>query len=191
MRVGAKRISDIVRSLRTFSRLDEAEIKPVDLHEGISSTLMMLQNRLKPTHDRPEIQIIPDYAELPLVECFAGQINQALMNILVNAIDALDAKAARQEQPSFVPKITIRTQRLDHQQIAIHIIDNGPGMPEAVRQRLFDPFFTTKPVGQGTGLGLSISHQIIVEKHHGQLECRSTLGQGTEFILTIPQTLGS
>lgn len=191
MRVGAKRISDIVRSLRTFSRLDEAEIKPVDVHEGINSTLMMLQNRLKATHERPEIQIIPDYASLPLVECLAGQINQVLMNILVNAIDALDAAAKHQPKPEFAPSITISTRSLDNQQIAIHIIDNGPGMSEAVRQRLFDPFFTTKPVGQGTGLGLSISHQIIVEKHHGQIECRSTLGQGTEFIITIPQTLGS
>lgn len=189
LKLGTDRIREIVRSLRIFSRLDEAEVKAVDIHEGIDSTLMILQNRLKARSDRAEIVVIKNYGALPLVECFAGQLNQVFMNIISNAIDALEERdrerdfASGQDTPS---AITITTA-LDGEQFAcIRIADNGPGISEPIRQRLFDPFFTTKPVGQGTGMGLSISYQIIREKHHGSLDCRSTLGQGAEFMIRLP-----
>ena len=189
MNVGAHRIHEIVKSLRNFSRLDEAEFKEVDIHEGIDSTLMILHNRLKDTPDHPGVQIIKDYAQLPLVECYPGQLNQVFMNLLTNAIDALDdynkrrTSAEIKANPSFV-KISTELHHPDW--IAIRVADNGPGIREDVRSKLFDPFFTTKPVGKGTGLGLSISYQIIVERHGGKLECSSTLGQGTEFFIAIP-----
>ncbi|GAB4467369.1 MAG: hypothetical protein OHK0037_24100 [Elainellaceae cyanobacterium] len=189
MRVGTERIHEIVRSLRIFSRLDEAESKPVDIHDGIDSTLMILHNRLKPRPGREEIQVIKEYGSLPPVECYAGQLNQVFMNILSNAIDALEERnqrraiADQQAQPS---AICIKTQVLPDQQVSIHIIDNGDGMPPSVQQRIFDPFFTTKPVGKGTGMGMSISYQIVTEKHGGTLECFSKPGQGTEFVIQIP-----
>ncbi|HEY9651199.1 MAG TPA: GAF domain-containing protein, partial [Coleofasciculaceae cyanobacterium] len=193
MKIGAERISEIVRSLRNFSRVSEAEMKAVDIHEGIDSTLMILQNRLKAQGKHPAIQVIKEYGNLPKVECYAGQLNQVFMNLLTNAIDALEEATCREttdenEQPTnrFKPAIRIRTELLNNHQVAIWIADNGPGMSEQVRQRLFDPFFTTKPIGVGTGLGLSISYQIIVEKHGGQLLCFSELGQGTEFVIEIP-----
>ncbi|PSB29085.1 PAS domain S-box protein [Stenomitos frigidus] len=196
MKVGADRIRQIVLSLRNFSRLDEAEMKPVDIHEGIDSTLMILQSRLKATADHPAIEIVKDYGALPLVECYAGQLNQVFMNILANAIDALDGYNKQRSVPSAQrepSQITIRTKLVTdkHQtnhvnRVAIQIQDNGPGMTALVQQQLFNPFFTTKPTGKGTGLGLSISYQIVVDKHHGSLHCVSQPGQGSEFWLKIP-----
>ncbi len=192
MKVGADRIRQIVLSLRNFSRLDEAQKKPVDIHEGLDNTLMILQHRLKAKSEHLGVQIVREYGSLPPVECYAGQLNQVFMNILTNAIDALEEvgrsrsnsdSSALTPQPS--PVIRIRTELLD-QQVLIRFADNGPGMTAAVRQRLFDPFFTTKAVSKGTGLGLAISHQIVVEKHGGQLLCISAPGQGAEFIVNVP-----
>ncbi|MGB0560997.1 MAG: PAS domain S-box protein [Spirulinaceae cyanobacterium] len=188
MQVGADRIKEIVASLRHFSRRDEAQMKPVDLHEGLESTLMILQNRLKPRAESPGVQIIKQYGELPTVECYAGQLNQVLMNLLSNAIDALDERdrdrtyAEIEAAPS---TITLTTGLVQHQAI-ITIQDNGPGIPTSVQSQLFEPFFTTKPVGKGTGLGLAISHQIIVEKHQGQLLCDSSPEQGSTFRIVLP-----
>lgn len=183
MKVGADRIQQIVASLRTFSRMDEAEMKAVDIHEGIDSTLMILQNRLKAQPERDEIMVTRNYADLPAVECYAGQLNQVFMNILSNAIDALDDAVA--DNPELQPAIAIQTE-IFNQCVQIRIRDNGTGIPEHIRDRLFDPFFTTKPIGKGTGMGLSISYQIITEKHGGTLECIATEGHGTEFIISIP-----
>ena len=192
MEMGSERIRQIVLSLRNFSRLDEADVKPVNIHEGIGNTLLILQSRLKATSKGRLIRINREYSELPVVECYAGQINQVFMNILSNAIDAVDDCSD--------PIITIQTDvihcpdfdaSIEEQvtctpQVAIRIRDNGSGISDDVKQKLFDPFFTTKPVGKGTGLGLSISYQIVVEKHGGSLSCSSVLGQGTEFLLQIP-----
>jgi len=190
IRVGAERIQKIVASLRTFSRMDEAEFKSVDIHDGIDSTLMILQNRLKAKSDRPEIRVVKEYGNLPHVECYAGQLNQVFMNLLSNAIDALEEAIAQPNSPfqdkTRKPSIQIRTDLLNGQWVLIRISDNGPGIPEAVRQRLFDPFFTTKPVGKGTGMGLSISYQIVTERHRGTLECHSEPGNGAEFVVKIP-----
>ncbi|MCL1467346.1 GAF domain-containing protein [Argonema galeatum] len=203
MQVGTERIRQIVLSLRNFSRLDEAEMKLVNIHEGIDSTLLILQHRFKGTAKGPEIQLIKEYGDLPLVECYAGQLNQVFMNVLSNAIDALE----NQIPPKIITIRTFRGRWCDRQEnqfpedncipnaqdptpyaqfVAIAIRDNGPGMTQDVRKRLFDPFFTTKPVGKGTGLGLSISYQIVAEKHGGQLKCISDPGQGSEFIIEIP-----
>ena len=178
MKVGATRIRDIVQSLRVFSRLDEADMKVVDIHEGIDSTIMILEHRLKPKPHFSGISVIKKYQKLPMVECYPGQLNQVFMNILSNAIDVLET----QPEPR---NITISSQ-VKNQLIIISIADNGAGMPQEVKSKIFDPFFTTKAVGKGTGLGLSISHSIIVEKHNGSLKCNSELGQGTEFIIEIP-----
>ncbi|MGE5655602.1 MAG: PAS domain S-box protein [Actinomycetota bacterium] len=190
MKVGADRIREIVKSLRNFSRLDEAEMKFIDIHEGIESTLMILQHRLKASGDHPAIQVVKKYdEELPKVECYAGPLNQVFMNILANAIDALEERDRAQtkaEQIRNPSVITIRTFLSAPGWVAISLADNGTGIQESVRSRLFDPFFTTKPVGKGTGLGLSISHSIIVEKHGGRLTCISELGQGSEFLIEIP-----
>jgi NO-binding membrane sensor protein with MHYT domain/signal transduction histidine kinase len=187
MKVGTDRIRQIVLSLRNFSRMDEAEFKAVDIHEGIDSTLMILQHRLKASSERPAIEVIQDYAKLPLVECYPGQLNQVLMNILSNAIDALDDAIQHCQDSNDNPsQITIRTGIIDHQWLEITIADNGPGISEKVKERIFTPFFTTKPIGKGTGMGLSISYQIIVEKHGGKLECFSNPNQGTEFMIQIP-----
>lgn len=208
MRVGAERIREIVRSLRTFSRLDEAAVKAVNLHEGIEATLLILQKRLDARKGRPPIQVIKEYGNLPPVQCHAGQLNQVLMNILSNAIDALDeieqSKNRNEDlngvlpsvsaQPSlsaqlltlYSPTITIQTEVIGSNRVAIRIADNGPGMPKAVQKRVFDPFFTTKPVGKGTGLGMSVSYQIITETHRGQLYFNSIPGKGTEFVIEIP-----
>ncbi|AUB44651.1 Serine/threonine protein kinase (plasmid) [Nostoc flagelliforme CCNUN1] len=188
MRVGTDRIRQIVLSLRNFSRLDEAEVKGVDIHEGIDSTLMILQNRLKPEPNSPGIQVIQEYGNLPPVECYPGQLNQVFMNLIANSIDSLEefnkyrtyADIAR--QPSI---ITIRTT-VEGDFAVIRIADNGSGISENVLPQLFTPFFTTKPVGKGTGLGLSISYQIVTKKHRGQLECVPVLGQGAEFMISIP-----
>ncbi|WP_265273734.1 ATP-binding protein [Nostoc sp. KVJ3] len=185
MEVGTKRIKQIILSLRNFSRLDESEKKLVDIHEGIDSTLVILQSRLQNYKFGENINIIKEYGDLPQVECYAGLLNQVFMNILANAIDALE------ESLKHKGNICIRTKVTDENQVIIRISDNGPGIPESLQKQLFDPFFTTKPVGKGTGLGLSISYQIVVEKHGGQLECISTFGKGTEFIIKIPVELNS
>ena len=189
MKVGADRIREIVHSLRSFSRLDEAEVKDVDIHEGIDSTLMILHSRLKTKPEYPAIQVVKDYGALPRIECYAGQLNQVFMNILSNALDALDEHQQQRspvelaEHPSM---ITIQTRAIDSETVMIQIADNGPGIPDAVQKRLFDPFFTTKAVGKGTGMGMSISHQVITERHKGSLNCLSLPGQGATFIMTIP-----
>lgn len=189
MKMGTDRIRNIVLSLRNFSRMDEAEFKAVDIHEGIESTLLILQHRLKDKPECPAIEVIRDYGNLPEVECYPGQLNQVLMNILVNAIDALDelnAKRTYQEIEVNSSQITIRTSVSDSQSVEIAIADNAGGMPEQVKNLIFNPFFTTKPVGKGTGMGMAISYQIITEKHGGKLECFSTVGKGTEFIIQVP-----
>lgn len=195
IRVGSERIREIVKSLRNFSRLDEAEFKAVDIHDGIDSTLMILHNRLKPKSDYKGIQLIKEYGQLPQVECYPGQLNQVFMNILTNAIDALEetnqsrslsSNQSDQSDQTEPKTIRIRTEVIEANQVAIHISDNGPGIAEAIQSKLFNPFFTTKSVGQGTGLGLSISYQIITETHGGRLTCHSALGQGSEFVIEIP-----
>ncbi|MEO8891922.1 MAG: CBS domain-containing protein, partial [Coleofasciculaceae cyanobacterium] len=213
MKVGADRIRDLVLSLRNFSRLDEAAKKSVNLHDGIDSTLLILQNQLKASKGRSEITVIKEYGDLPLVDCYAGQLNQVFMNLLSNAIDALEANRMRQEDIpkgnslNLAPKSWIRIyteikdiSKQENQtssfpgkmspnhlpSAVIRIADNGSGMSDVVHRRLFDPFFTTKSVGKGTGLGLSISYQIVVQKHGGTIECLSVPGQGTEFIIEIP-----
>ncbi len=188
MRIGADRIRQIVLSLRNFSRLDQAEMKPVDIHDGIDSTLLILQYRLKPKADRPAIEVIKDYGQLPLVECYAGQLNQVFMNVLGNAIEALeDAQATGYwTQDRDIPTIRIQTRLTSDRRVQIRFSDNGPGIPEAVKLRIFDPFFTTKPVGRGTGLGLSISYKIVVERHGGIFQCESQPEQGTTFLVEVP-----
>lgn len=186
MKVGANRICEIVLTLRNFSRIDESHMKPVNIHEGIDSTLVILQNRFKAKPERPAIQIVKKYGNLPDIECYAGQLNQVFMNILANAIDALHQQEPASKVQALSSSITICTQMLNPDWARISIQDNGPGMTEVVKARLFDPFFTTKQVGEGTGLGLSISYQIITDKHGGQLKCFSELGQGTEFQIEIP-----
>ncbi|MBW4510496.1 MAG: response regulator [Scytonematopsis contorta HA4267-MV1] len=189
MLVGTSRVKKIVQALRVFSRLDESEIKSVDLHEGIDSTLMILNNRFKAKSERSEIEVIKNYTQLPLVECNAGEINQVFMNILVNAIDAIEESLMTKKDSLTENKgaIQIYTALTHNQKSAIiKISDNGIGMSQDVQIRIFDQFFTTKPVGQGTGLGLAIAHQVIVEKHRGTLEVTSVPKQGSEFIMTIP-----
>ena len=189
MKDGTERIRDIVLSLRNFSRLDEADIKCVDIHEGIDSTLIILSHRLKANSRNPEIEVIKTYGALPQVECYAGQLNQVFMNILSNAIDALEdfnKNRTDEEIQANPPQIRIQTEVVDNRQVRIRIQDNGAGMPAHVIDKLFNPFFTTKPVGKGTGLGLSISHKIVTEKHQGTLHCISNVGQGTEFEIQIP-----
>ena len=188
MQVGSKRIQKIVEALKNFSRLDESEIKPVDLYSGIESTLIILQNRLNLQGKRPAIEIVKQYSQLPLVNCYAAQLNQVFMNILTNAIDALEQAWKNNSAANFKPQIVIQTQLIGENSVQIRISDNGCGMSEAVQAKIFDPFFSTKPVGSGTGLGLSVAHSIIVEKHGGRLTCHSEVGEGTEFILEIPMT---
>jgi PAS domain S-box-containing protein len=189
MKTGAERIRQIVLSLRNFSRLDEAQMKPVDLHEGLDSTLLLLKRRFEEHPYTAGIQITKNYdPSLPLVECYAGQINQVFMNLLNNAIDALesDSKTSRREI-KITTEIMQSSSRTPQQPLAvIRIADNGIGMNEAVCRRIFEPFFTTKPPGKGTGLGLAISYQIVVDKHQGELLCSSTPTKGTEFIIKLP-----
>ncbi|MEQ9487205.1 sensor histidine kinase [Coleofasciculus sp. F4-SAH-05] len=149
--------------------------------EGIDNTLLILENRLQANPNRTAIQVVKDYDDLPLVECYAGEINQVFMNLLINAIDALESAFVKQS------RIEILTQRLDDETVAIRVRDNGLGIPGELKSRVFEPFFTTKPVGKGTGLGLSISYKI-VEKHRGTLDYRSQLGKGTEFVVKLPRS---
>jgi predicted ATPase/signal transduction histidine kinase len=189
MELGADRIQNIVVSLRNFSRVDEQDKQAVDIHEGIEGTLMILQPRFNATADRPAIRLIRKYDALPLVECYAGQLNQVVMNLIANAIDAIDENCALCDfdvNAASLKQITIATEQTDENSIAIRIIDNGPGMTEAVQQKIFEAFYTTKPIGKGTGLGLSISHQIVQEKHGGEIYCRSQMGHGSEFGIKIP-----
>jgi PAS domain S-box-containing protein len=193
MEMGTQRIRGIVESLRNFSRFDEATVKQVNIHQGIDSTLMLLQSRLTQHLLPAAIQVVKEYGNLPLVECYPGHLNQVFMNLLTNAIDALNAANSRRSpleaetNPSIIRIYTETCQESSsNPQIVIRIADNGVGMTEEVRLRAFDPFFTTKPVGEGTGLGLAISYQIIVELHKGQLDCHSCLGEGTEFVIKIP-----
>ena len=189
MKMGTERIYEIVLTLRNFSRLDEVQMKPVNIHEGIDTTLLILRDRLKEKSEHSAISIIKEYGNLPLVECYAGQVNQVFMNILSNAIDAL-----RQPDPDDSPEgiqshastIKIYTELKNSNWVKISIQDNGRGMTESVLAQVFDPFFTTKEVGKGTGLGLSISYQIVVEKHGGKLQCISAPGQGAKFLIELP-----
>jgi two-component system, NtrC family, sensor kinase len=193
MQLGTERIREIVLSLRNFSRLDESEMKSVDVHEGIESTLLILRNRLN-LSSSSEIEIIKNYGDLPAIDCYAGQLNQVFMNLISNAIDALEeynAKRSYDDIRKNPSQIMITTKVLESSNILIDIADNGAGIPEDVQSRLFDPFFTTKPVGKGTGLGLSISYQIIVEKHQGKLTCISEIGKGTTFRIEIPHAMGN
>ncbi|MCL1468856.1 ATP-binding protein [Argonema galeatum] len=190
MKVGADRIREIVHALRTFSRIDESEMKPVDIHEGIDSTLLILGNRFKPSSNRRAIQVIKEYGKLPKIECYAGQLNQVFMNLLANAIDAFDESGIRNSERQVLtrlhPTIRIRTYLADKHRVVISIADNGLGISEKVQRRLFDPFFTTKSASKGTGIGLAISHSVVVEKHGGNLTCVSAPGQGAEFIVELP-----
>ncbi len=200
MQVGTDRIQEIVASLRTFSRMDEADVKVVDIHPGIESTLTILQHKLKPQMKGStrspwtEITVTKHYGDLPFVECYPGQLNQVFMNILANAIDALEWRFSNHTANEVrvggaiedSPQIHIWTQVVASTAIEIRITDNGSGMDESTRSRLFDPFFTTKPVGKGTGMGLSISYQIVVDRHGGSLQCESELGQGAVFTISIP-----
>ncbi len=192
MKMGSKRISEIVTSLRNFSRLGEASVKQVNIHEGIESTLLILKNRLDATMCRPEIKVIKSYDNLPLIKCQVGQINQVLMNLLSNAIDALDEKGEQatihnlSTNSQTYYQIKIQTKVINSDWISISIQDSANGICEAVKSKIFDPFFTTKSVGKGTGLGLSISYKIITDKHKGRLLCLSEPGKGTEFRIEIP-----
>lgn len=204
MHTGSERIREIVMSLRNFSRLDEAAVKRVNLHEGLDSALMLLQGRLQQRPGRPAIQVIKQYGALPLVECYAGQLNQVFMHVLTNAIDAIDGQFDRQHMPEGrlghqqtsghrvandascdIPIIHIQTTVSATEWVQITIMDNGLGMDKTVRDKVFNPFYTTKPVGQGTGLGLSISYQIC-DRHQGRLTCESTPNIGTTFAIAIP-----
>ncbi|MEL6556393.1 MAG: response regulator [Cyanobacteria bacterium J06621_11] len=201
LKIGADRIRQIVLSLRNFSRLDESECKAVNIHEGIDSTLLILQSKLRDTPTDARIDIRKEYGDIPAVECYPSQLNQVFMNILANAIDALNEVISSNAKPvsdteapssnqsgasQWEPEIVIRTKLLSDDKVRIQLIDNGPGIPEAIRAKLFDPFFTTKPVGKGTGLGLSISHEIVVEKHKGTIDCVPGINGGTCFNIVIP-----
>jgi signal transduction histidine kinase len=188
MRQGIARLKDISLSLRTFARTDIAHQVEYQIHEGLDSTLMLLKHRLKDIGNRPQIDIIKNYNELPPITCYPGQLNQVFMNIIANAIDAFDDLHSADDSTTNLPyTITIATS-VDSTQntVSICIEDNALGMTPEVQSRIFEQSFTTKPVGKGTGLGLAISHQIIVDKHSGKIDCFSTAGKGTKFIITLP-----
>ncbi|MFB2894092.1 AAA family ATPase [Aerosakkonemataceae cyanobacterium BLCC-F50] len=181
MKTGSERIQQIIVSLRNFSRLDEAKMKSVDLHSGIDSTLLILQNRFQGNNNQPKIQLIKEYGDLPLVTCYASEMNQVFLSIISNALDALKEVSKTNRNPF----IKIQTEVEEKEWVRITITDNGNGIPADIQKRLFEPFFTTKPVGSGTGLGLSVSYAI-VKKHGGQLICNSAIGGKTEFVIKIP-----
>lgn len=185
MQVGTERIYKIVLSLRNFSRLDEAEYKKVNIHDGIDSTLMILGNQLKATSVHSEIQVIKEYGDIPDVECYPSQLNQVFMNIIANAIDAFEEKLNNLENNT--NQIIISTHKADSF-VKIIIADNACGIPSEIHSKVFDPFFTTKQVGKGTGLGLSISYEIITDKHGGKLSFDSVIESGTKFVIEIPVT---
>jgi signal transduction histidine kinase len=197
IQVGSTRIHQLVRSLQNFSRKDQGKKEPVDIHRAIDDTLLILQHRLQTRPEQPDVRVVKQYGNVPTVDCYAGLLNQVFMNILSNAIDALE-QAAQERSSSNLEQhpstIIIRTGVLKRTtngkggSIVIRIADNGLGIPKAMLGRIFDPFFTTKPVGKGTGLGLSISYEIVVEKHGGTLKCLSEPGKGTEFWIEIPYT---
>jgi signal transduction histidine kinase len=187
MKEGVKRIRDVSTSLRTFSRGDSDRAVPCNIHDGIDSTIMILKHRLKADDTHPEIEVIKNYGDLPLVECYAGQLNQVFMNLLSNAIDAFDESNKGNSYHDIAHKITITTKLSpDLKQVFIYIKDNGVGMSKALLEQIFEDFFTTKCVGKGTGLGLAIVRQIVVEKHHGDITVNSDLGAGTEFLIILP-----
>ncbi|MHC5936449.1 PAS domain-containing sensor histidine kinase [Nostoc sp.] len=196
METGSKRISEIVKSFRNFSRLDEATFKAVNIHEGLEAALMILQSRLNPSGRHSGIEVIKDYGELPWVSCSPGQLNQVFMNLLNNAIDALeeaeqvrwsptDRRSSPESMQNYPSRIWICTEKLNDRYIGIRIKDNGSGIPTQIHHQIFNPFFTTKPVGKGTGLGLSICYQII-ESHHGRINMISEQAWGTEFSIELP-----
>jgi PAS domain S-box-containing protein len=187
MREGVKRIRDISTSLRTFSRADTNYPVACNIHDGLDSTIMILKHRLKANETRPEIKVIKEYGNLPQVECYAGQLNQVFMNLLSNAIDALDESNQGRVYAEIANQITIKTEvGGEKKQAIIRIKDNGVGMSEAVQEKIFEDLFTTKGVGKGTGLGLAIARQIVVEKHGGTIEVNSVLREGTEFAIVLP-----
>ncbi len=192
MQKGTGRVQKIVQSLRTFSRLDESELKDVDIHEGIDSSLMLVQHRLNAENNGFTIEVVKEYQQLPRVTCYPGQLNQVFMHILNNAIDVLEERWKKHQSldqfpvQTNTPQVDIRTESVNSQQVRITIADNGCGIKKEILPHIFDPFFTTKPVGQATGLGLGISYQVVVEKHRGQLISNSVLGQGTELTIEIP-----
>jgi two-component system, NtrC family, sensor kinase len=206
MQSGSERLQEIVSALRNFSNLDADKMQKSNLHEGLDSVIRILQHRLKEKPDRPGIEVIKEFGELPLIDCYPGELNQVFMNILNNAIDALEERM--KQDYSLIPQIFIRTEvvsshlslvtsneshRVDNQlgkkqKVVIHIYDNGKGILPHIKRRIFEPFFTTKAMCKSKGLGLAISQQIIVEKHHGKLRCNSQLGQGTEFVIEMNTT---
>jgi PAS domain S-box-containing protein len=187
MQSGTERIHSIIKSLQNFSRLDEMGMKRVNLLDGLNSSLAMLRSRFKGNSKRPPIEVVGDFKELPPVMCYPSQINQTMINLIDNAIDAIEEQYSTLSlPPQDSPKITIRTQTLDDDRVCISIADNANGMPPEVLECIFNPFFTTKPVGQGTGLGLSVAYQTIHENHDGQLLCTSVVGKGTEFQIVLP-----
>ena len=193
MQIGSQRVCEIVNSFGSFSRLNESDFKVVDIHNGLEAVLMILQNRISGSLDKPKVEVIKSYGEIPFVYCSPRQLNQVFLDILTNALDALENAdqgrfgAGLEDQPRRIWLTTsVQQDPASQQQILISIKDNGWGIPEEIKGRIFDPFFTTKPVGEGTGLGLSVSHQIITEIHKGTLSCHSRVGQGTEFRVTLP-----
>lgn len=201
MTIGTERIQKIIFSLQSFACMDESDYKAANLHRNLDNTLVILEHRLKHNFYRPDIRVVKEYGELPLVNCYPGDLNQVLINILNNAIEAIDSLYPDKppmyqylevppEQalacPLLEPTIWLATARSDQNTITIRIRNNGPLIPEAVKSRLFDPFFTTKPVGKATGMGLAIGYQIITEKHHGRLTCHSSDENGVEFVIQLP-----
>ncbi len=191
MQLGANRIYEIVQSLRTFSHSDDRDYQQLDLHQGIESTLTILHNRLKGRGDRPAILIQKQLNRVPPLNCYAGRINQVLMNLISNALDAIDTRLTHPPHPSmtpacWIPCISIETTHSDPGWVTVTIQDNGCGMTPAVKAQIFTPFFTTKTINQGTGLGLAICHKIIVEEHQGHLTCESDPDTGSTFTLRLP-----
>ncbi|MDC0835174.1 HAMP domain-containing sensor histidine kinase [Geitlerinema sp. CS-897] len=177
MKVSADRLTQIVSSLYSFSHVGHGSRKLANLHDCLDSTLLILSNRLK-----KGVEVVKQYGDLPLVKCYSGQLSQVFMNLVGNAIDALESL----ENSTETPRITLTTEVADDERAIVRITDNGPGIPEAIQQRIFDNFFTTKPPGKGTGLGLAIAYQIITENHGGELKLSSKFGDGATFEIRLP-----